>query len=167
MDITIISSPGHRIEGKLVEANARAFTKTKVSELKEVISANRFFNLSLNTHIFEYKAKGLFRMLSRSLGMNTWVELPTNIICKSELRYGFWLKLSTKEFSSTGQKPKTRHLALIFIPDYRLAKKSKNLMTAIIHRNMTRPNPEIAFINREIYSEAAEKQPENQLSLYH
>ncbi|MCE7996338.1 MAG: hypothetical protein HEP71_30445 [Roseivirga sp.] len=116
------------------------------SNVSRLTSKGRFHQLNFDAYYLEYRARGVLRWFLAKLGLNTRLEIPTNIIIKSRLRYGLWLELTIQNYSIRTNEIKISHLTPVFLPGLILAGKCQKTIVAIIHRNRNLANPEMYFV---------------------
>lgn len=120
-------------------------TEEKQKHAKDVHSKSSLHIIDLNTYLFQYRCKGVFRKIYNWSGFNTRVELPSNMVIHCKMKYGLLIYLTIQEYNSHNSAVKIIRLKPILIPSFRMAKALRNKFKMIIEFNKSLPNPESHF----------------------
>lgn len=120
--------------------------KPEHADRPEFSSRGRFHQLSFDAYYMEYRVRGILRWLLHKLGFITQMELPPNVMVQSRLKYGLWLVLTIQNYSFRTDRVRIIKLTPIFLPGFKLARKSHKTIADIIYRNGELSDPEMFFV---------------------
>ncbi len=159
MDLKISTS--REVDNMDCLSNSNPLHKKRQDQLsfKQLNSDNILYSISLDNYIFEYRAKRIITLLFHWLGLNTWVQLPTNVMIRSQLIGGFWLRLIIYEPDLKTKGVRIKRLSPVFIPGWRSARRLHKRINAIIDRNIALSNPKALFVDINVYRQVMNKNP--------